>query len=165
MKNLIIFTAFLVLPLIAWADDFQLTSTAFGEGTMIPAQYTCDGSDINPPLSFKNIPAQSKSLVLTVSDPDAPMGRWSHWVVYNIPANVHKIAENSDPGTEGINDFGKVAYGGPCPPGGKVHHYIFQAYALDGTLTISQGATMNEVESSLQGHIIAQTRLVGTYQK
>jgi Raf kinase inhibitor-like YbhB/YbcL family protein len=156
-------------PSLVWAatgsNDFQLTSSAFEDNAVIPSKYTCDGSDVNPPLSFKNVPSNAKSLVLTVSDPDAPMGRWSHWVIYNIPPGTQEITENTSPGTEGINDFGKNAYGGPCPPGHTPHHYIFHAYALDALLTVNEGATINEVEKALEDHIIAQTQLIGTYQK
>ena len=160
---------FFILSSLVLADpafnDFQLTSSAFENNATIPKEYTCDGRDVNPPLTFKNIPSGTKSLSLTVSDPDAPNGRWSHWVIYNIPSNTAEIIENTNPGKEGLNDFGKYIYGGPCPPGSKLHHYIFQLYALDTILTIHEGATINEVENALQGHIIAQTQLVGTYQK
>jgi len=156
-------------PYAVWADagtnNFQLTCTAFEDNAVIPKKYTCDGQDVNPPLVFKSIPANAKSLALTVSDPDAPMGTWSHWVVYNIPPNTLEIKEDTNPGKEVLNDFGKNAYGGPCPPSGKTHHYIFHAYALDCLLNIKDGPTINDVEKSLQGHIIAQSLLVGTYQK
>jgi Raf kinase inhibitor-like YbhB/YbcL family protein len=153
------------LPVWADVNDFQLTSTAFENNTDIPQQYTCDGGDINPPLIFKNVPRGARSLALTVSDPDAPSGRWSHWVICNIRPNIGQIAENTSPGTEGLNDFGKDTYGGPCPPGGKLHHYIFHAYALDTILNINNRPTINEVEKAVEGHIIAQTQLVGTYRK
>ncbi len=106
--------------MLVWADpvsnDFQLTSTAFKNNADIPKKYTCDGGDINPPLTFKNVPVKAQSLALTVSDPDAPEGTWSHWVIYNIPPNTGEIIENTNPGTEGLSDFGKYTYGGPCPP-------------------------------------------------
>ena len=170
MKNLVtLLMGFLLSPLPVWADpgpnDFQLTSAAFEANTDIPKKYTCDGADINPPLTFKNVPGNAKSLALTVSDPDAPRGTWSHWVIYNIPPNITGIVENTNPGTEGLSDFGKYTYGGPCPPGGKLHHYIFRLYALDTILDINERPTLNEVEKALQGHIIAKTELVGTYQK
>ena len=165
----ILFMGFLLSGVVVWADsgpnDFQLTSPAFEANADIPPKYTCNGRDVNPPLTFKNVPAETKSLALTVSDPDAPAGRWSHWVVYNIPPKTVEIFENTNPGTEGLNDFGKYTYGGPCPPGGKLHHYIFRLYALDTILSIKEGRTLNEVEKSLRGHIIAKTELIGTYRK
>ena len=108
---------------------------------------------------------QAKSLALTVSDPDAPNGTWSHWIIYNITAQFREVPENTDPGTEGISDFGKNAYGGPCPPDQKLHHYIFRAYALDAVLTINEDPTMANVEYDLRKHILARAKLTGTYQK
>lgn len=170
MKTFIIISiGCLISPLLAWADpgsnDFQLSSTAFENNAPIPKKYTCDGGNVNPPLTFKNIPANTKSLALLVSDPDAPRGTWSHWVIYNIPPDTGEIIEDTNPGREGINDFGKYAYGGPCPPYGKPHHYIFRAYALDTILNINKEPTLGEVEKALQDHIIAKIQLVGTYQK
>jgi len=165
----ILLFGFLISPLTLWADppsnNFQLTSSAFEANGEIPKKYTCDGGDINPPLAFKNVPAKTKSLALTVSDPDAPEGTWSHWVLYNMPPNTGEIIENTNPGTEGLSDFGKYTYGGPCPPDEKMHHYIFRAYALNAILNINEGPTIGEVEKALRGHIIAQTELIGTYQK
>lgn len=164
----IFFIGFLLPPLLVLADsgpnDFQLTSPAFKANAGIPKKYTCSGQDINPPLVFKNVPAQTKSLALTVSDPDAPAGRWSHWIIYNISPDTTGIIENTNPGTEGLNDFGKYAYGGPCPPDKRPHHYIFRLYALDAILNIN-GPTLNEIEKALQGHIIAKAELTGIYQK
>jgi Raf kinase inhibitor-like YbhB/YbcL family protein len=150
----------------AWAKaDLQLTSVSFKNNGNIPQKYTCEGGDINPPLTIKNVPHLSQSLVLTVSDPDAPEGNWSHWVVYNISPNTIEIIKNTNPGTEGLNDFGKYAYGGPCPPDERPHHYIFRLYALDFFLIINEGPTLGEVEKAIRGHIIAQTQLVGLYRK
>ena len=168
MKTLIILMGFLISPLLVWANSesngFQLTSPAFEANADIPKEYTCDGRDINPPLTFKNVPGNAKSLALTVSDPDAPRGTWSHWVIYNIPPNITGIVENTNPGTEGLSDFGKYTYGGPCPPDKRPHHYIFRLYALDAILSIN-GPTLNEIEKALQGHIIAKAELTGIYQK
>jgi len=167
--DIIILTGLLAFPLEVWAEpgpnDFQLASSAFENNADIPKKYTCDGGDINPPLTFKNVPPHAKSLVLTVSDPDAPEGAWSHWVIYNVPPKTVEIAENSNPGTEGLSDFGKYPYGGPCPPDEKPHHYIFRAYALDIFLIINEGPTLIEVEKAIRGHIITQAQLVGVYQK
>ena len=169
MKTLIILMGLLISPLFVWADsksgDFQLTSTAFEDNAVIPKKYTCNGGDINPPLAFKNVPAKTKSLALLVSDPDAPEGTWSHWVVYNMPPNTGEILENTNPGTEGLNDFGKYAYGGPCPPDEKLHHYIFQAFALNNILYINEGPSISEVEKAIKGHVIANAKLIGTFQK
>ncbi len=170
MKTLIVILAgFLIFPLLTWADsgpnDFQLSSTAFDNGAAIPKKYTCDGGDINPTLIFKNVPAKTRSLALTVSDPDAPEGIWSHWVVYNISPNTQEIIENTNPGTEGLSDFGKYTYAGPCPADEKPHHYIFRAFALNDILYINEDPTLAEVEKAVRSHTIAKTELVGTYQK
>ena len=164
-----IFTLFLIISLPVWADggpkDFQLTSTAFENNAGIPIKYTCYGGDINPPLVFENVPDKTKSFVLTVSDPDAPEGIWSHWIIYNISPNTRKIPENSNPGTEGLSDFGKYVYAGPCPPDDKPHHYIFRAFALNDLLYINEEPSFAEVEKAAQKHAIAKSELVGTYQK
>jgi len=170
MKILItIFMGLLLSPLLVWAgpgaNALQLTSTAFENNSEIPKKYTCFGGDVNPPLTFKNVPAKTKSLALTIADPDAPEGTWSHWIVYNISPKKAEITENTNPGTEGLNDFGKYAYGGPCPPDEKLHHYIFHLYALDTILIINEGPTLNEVEKAIQWHTIAKAKLTGTYQK
>jgi len=160
---------FLIFPLLLWADpgqkDFQLSSPAFNNNAVIPQKYTCDGGDVNPNLIFKNVPAKAKSLVLTVSDPDAPEGIWSQWVIYNIPPNTTEIIENTNPGTEGLSDFGKYNYAGPCPSDDKLHHYIFRLYALNNILNINEGPTLSEVERAIRTYTIAKTELVGTYQK
>lgn len=168
MRILIIFIGLFISPFIVFADSdtdvFKLTSPAFENNAPIPRKYTCSGGDINPALVFTNVPFYAKTLVLTVSDPDAPEGVWSHWVVYNMPPYTKQIDENSNPSTEGLNDFGKYAFGGPCPQDGKLHHYIFHAYALDSVLKINEAPNLAEVEAALQGHIIAETKLAGTYK-
>ncbi len=165
----IVLTGCLCLSLVslaAWGkNDLQLTCVSFPNYGDIPKKYTCEGEDINPPLTWENVPKNAKSLALTVSDPDAPEGTWSHWVVYNISANRTRIIRNSNPGTEGLNDFGKYAYGGPCPVDERPHHYIFRLYALDSFLIINEGPTLSEVEKAIQKHIIAQTEVIGIYQK
>jgi Raf kinase inhibitor-like YbhB/YbcL family protein len=165
MTIFIILIGFLIYPSVSQAESFDMASSAFQDNDTIPVKYTCDGGDVNPPLAFKNIPVKAKSLVLTVSDPDAPEGTWSHWVIYNIPPNTGEILENTNPGTEGLSDFGKYTYGGPCPSDQKTHHYIFHAYVLNTILSINEGPSMTEVERAIRGHIIAQTKLTGTYQK
>ena len=142
---------------------------------MIPALYTCDGRDISPPLAWSGIPDEAKSLALIVDDPDAPdpaapKMTWVHWVLYNIPVWAQGLEENiaaaSLPaGTkEGINDWGRKGYGGPCPPIGK-HRYFFKLYALDTVLTDLQKATKVEVEQAFKGRILAKAQLVGTYER
>lgn len=138
-----------------------VTSKAFEPNGPIPARYTCDGEDINPPIDVTDIPPESKSLVFIIDDPDAPAGTWLHWLLWNIPV-THHIRENEVPGVEGMNDFGRVAYGGPCPPSGT-HRYFFRIYALDDLLDLTEGAERKEVESAMRDHIVAYGELVGTY--
>ena len=170
MKTLLIIASLLLIspPLVMafWdAGDFQVTSPAFGNNEVIPKDYTCNGGDVNPPLIFKNVPPKTKSFAITVSDPDAPEGVWSHWVVYNISPATRQIKENSNPGTEGLSDFGKYVYGGPCPQDEKVHHYIFRVFALNDLLYINEGPSFAEVEKAVRFHTIAKSELTGTYQK
>lgn len=161
-----IITLFLISPIVVWAEPgFELTTKAFEANADIPKKYTCDGKDVNPALVIKNVPVKAKSLVLTVTDPDAPEGIWAHWVVYNIPPNTGEIIENTNPGTEGLSDFGKYVFGGPCPSDDKLHHYIFRLYALNAILNINEGPSLAEVEKALRAHVITKTELVGTYQK
>ncbi len=141
----------------------RLTSPAFSHNQMIPKKYTCQGQDINPPLVITDIPERSKSLVLIVDDPDASGGNWDHWLVYNI-APTPEIKENSVPGTQTRNDFGRVNYGGPCPPSGT-HRYFFKLYALDTTLVLKGVPSKEALEKVMQGHILGKTELIGLYQK
>ncbi|MDE2027821.1 MAG: YbhB/YbcL family Raf kinase inhibitor-like protein [Candidatus Omnitrophica bacterium] len=141
----------------------KLTSNKFQHNEMIPAVYTCEGENINPPLSISDLPPQAQSLVLIVDDPDAPGSTFIHWVVYDIPVTGH-IKENSVPGTTGINDFKRRNYGGPCPPSG-VHHYYFKAYALDTKLDLPEGQTKAQIEKAMQGHVLDQDELIGLFSK
>lgn len=152
-----------------------LQSSAFSHNSNIPAKYTCSGEDISPPLMWHGIPAQTKSLVLIVDDPDAPDPKapkmtWVHWVVYNIPADATGLPEgatsyNLPPGTEqGLNDWNKMSYGGPCPPIG-CHRYFHKLYALDTVLTGMGKANKKKIEAAMQGHIIETSALVGTFEK
>ncbi len=145
--------------------ELKLTSSAFKNEGRIPDKYTCMGDDISPPLEIDGIPEGAKSLVLIIDDPDAPMGTWDHWVVFNIPL-ISKIEENSVPegGVQGINDFKKHDYGGPCPPSGT-HVYMFKLYALDITLDLDEDSKKVDVENAMEGHVLAQTKLLGTYSK
>ena len=144
----------------------KLTSAAFAEGGTIPAKYTCDGLDVSPPLAWSSVPAGTKAFALIADDPDAPAGTWVHWVLYNVPGSIAQFPEGvSGPGgaVQGRNDFGKVGYGGPCPPPGKPHRYFFKLYALDAPLALKAGAIKAEVERAMQGHALAEAQLMGTY--
>ena len=144
----------------------KISSTVFAPNGLIPEKYTCDGSDVNPPLQFEEIPAGAKSLALIVDDPDAPMGTWVHWVVWNIDPKTAEIQENSVPkgSMQGMNDFRKRDYGGPCPPSGT-HRYFFKLYALDMTPNIGANSTKAALESSMKGHILAEAELIGLYKR
>ena len=141
----------------------KLTSPAFGHNQTIPKKYTCQAEDINLPLNVDGIPEGTKSLALIIDDPDAPMGTWVHWVVFDIPP-TNRIAENSVPGRQGWNDFGKRDYGGPCPPSGT-HRYFHKIYALDTVLNLKEGAKKKELEKAMQGHILGHAELIGLYKK
>ncbi len=143
--------------------ELRITSSAFVHEGFIPAKYTCDGDDINPPLEIDGIPERAQSLVLIVDDPDAPMGTWDHWVVWNIPP-AKKIEENSVPGTEGLNDFGKHSYGGPCPPSGT-HRYFFKIYALDTKLALNPNSRKKDVERAMEAHVLAKGEILGLYAR
>ncbi|MBI5388772.1 YbhB/YbcL family Raf kinase inhibitor-like protein [Candidatus Woesearchaeota archaeon] len=141
----------------------ELNSPAFAHNTLIPTRFTCQGEDMNPPLEITNLPTGTKSLVLIVDDPDAPGGNWDHWVVWNIPPTT-TLEEDEVPegAVEGINDFGKHTYGGPCPPKGT-HRYFFKLFALDTILALPEASGKQEVLAAMQGHILADATLVGLY--
>ncbi len=143
--------------------ELGISSTAFQAKGKIPSRYTCEGEDINPPLDIENIPPKAKSLAVIMEDPDAPGGTWTHWVVWNIPI-THHIKENEVPGEQGMNDFRRLGYGGPCPPSGN-HRYFFKVYALDDLLQLPEGACKRDLEEGLRYHIIAYGELVGNYKK
>lgn len=147
-------------------NQFSLESSAFSNNGNIPKLYTCDGKDINPPLTIRNVPAGAKSLVLIVDDPDAPAGTWVHWVMWNIDTSTKDIAENSVPSgaMQGRNDFKKTSYGGPCPPSGT-HRYFFKAYALDTPLNLKDNATKQDVEKAMKGHVVAEAQVIGLYKR
>jgi Raf kinase inhibitor-like YbhB/YbcL family protein len=144
----------------------QITSPAFQNNGHIPRQYTCDGKDINPALTIAGAPQGAKSMALICDDPDAPGGGWVHWVLWNIDPNVKEIKEDTVPqgAVEGMNDFGKHSYGGPCPPLGT-HRYFFKVYALDTMLNISPNSTKADMEKAMKGHILAEGRLIGLYKR
>jgi len=143
--------------------ELTISSPAFKNNGFIPAKYTCDGDDVNPPLNIEGIPKEAQSLVLIVDDPDAPAGTWDHWIVWDIPP-IQKIEENSTPGTQGLNDFRRRSYGGPCPPSGT-HRYFFKVYALDTKLRLDPNSRKKGVESAMKGHIIAQGQIIGLYKR
>ena len=147
-------------------STLRISSTAFTHNGRIPSKYTCDGADVNPPLIMENVPNGANSLALIVDDPDAPAGTWVHWVVWNIRPSTKEIRENSVPegASQGITDFRRQKYGGPCPPSGT-HRYFFKLYALDAMLTLGANAGKPAVERAMQGHILAQTELIGLYSR
>lgn len=142
----------------------KITSPDFKNNEFIPVKFTCEGEDVNPALIIENIPDGTKSLALIMDDPDAPMGTWVHWVVYDIPP-VKRIEENSIPGKQGSNNSGVENYGGPCPPRGPAHRYFFKIYALDKQLGLSAGADKKTLERGMQGHILDKAELVGLYKR
>lgn len=150
--------------------SLALKSTAFPNGGTIPQKYTCDGADISPALSWNGVPAAAQSLALIADDPDAPMGTWTHWLIWNIPAKATLLPEETpktnllDNGArQGLNDFKRIGYGGPCPPPGKPHRYYFKLYALDTRLELKAGARRDELEPAIKPHILAQAEWMGTY--
>jgi len=151
--------------------EIKITSSAFEEGALIPAKYTCDGEDISPPLQWEAVPEGTKSIALISDDPDAPVGTWVHWVLYNLPAEAGELSEaipadETLPGgaRQGTTDFGRIGYGGPCPPSGT-HRYFFKIYALDTDLDLPTGADKRELLEAMQGHILGEGRLMGKYAR
>lgn len=149
----------------------SVSSSAFQEGGMIPAKYTCDGQDISPPLKWAGEPEGTRSIALISDDPDAPMRTWVHWVVWNIPPSVHELAENVWPDPElpdgsrqGITDFNRPGYGGPCPPSG-VHRYYFKVYAMDTKLNLPSSTRKADLLKAMKGHILAEGQLMGKYSR
>ena len=148
----------------------ELTSPAFAEGQAIPVKHTCDGSDVSPALEWAGAPPGTRSYALIADDPDAPMGTWVHWVLYGLPGTTTSLPENvvasemlSGGARQGLTDFRRVGYGGPCPPPGKPHRYFFKLYALDTELALKPRATKAELVSAMTGHVLAEGTLMGTY--
>jgi len=151
---------------------FVLASSAFSPGARMPKQHTCDGADLSPALSWNEAPAGTKSFALVVDDPDAPAGTWVHWVIYDLPGDVAQlpigVPQNDtlvSGAKQGVNDFQRVGYNGPCPPPGKPHRYIFTLYALDSPLGLKPRVTKAEVLRATEGHVLTRTELVGTYMR
>jgi Raf kinase inhibitor-like YbhB/YbcL family protein len=143
--------------------ELAVTSRVFENNGLIPSKYTCDGDNVNPPLKIQGLPDGTVSLVLIVDDPDAPMGTWDHWVVWNIPP-TEEIKENSVPGIEGLNSSRRNSYGGPCPPSGT-HRYFFKVYALDTKLDLRPNSRKRDIEKVMEGHILAKAQIVGLYKR
>jgi hypothetical protein len=159
MKILLLFL--FVVFLKGDSMNLKIYSSAFEDGGMIPSKYTCDGADISPPLAWSGLPEGTKSIAIINDDPDAPMGTWVHWVIYNIPPTAQGLAEDikrveklPDGTLQGKNSWGRIGYGGPCPPGGT-HRYFFKIYALDKMLNLKPGATKEELLTAMKGHILA----------
>ena len=150
----------------------RLTSSAFTKGGSIPEEYTCDGVNVSPPLAWTHLPAATQSLALTVDDPDAPSGIWVHWLLFNLPPETASLpigvptTDTLPSGArQGSNDYGKIGYGGPCPPSGKPHRYVFTLYALDTLLDLPSGAMRRMLINAISGHILDQGELIGTYAR
>jgi len=168
MKKVILLTSVFIFAILMVSNEakggaMKITSPEFEHNKSIPSKFTCEGQDINPTLVIEGIPEGAKSLALIMDDPDAPMGTWVHWVVFDIPV-VSKIAENSVPGKLGITNSGKKDYHGPCPPSGT-HRYFFKIYALDTLLNLKEGISKGALEKAMQGHILDKAELIGLYKK
>jgi Raf kinase inhibitor-like YbhB/YbcL family protein len=146
------------------ASSISITSPSFQAGGDIPTKFTCNGTNVSPELQISSVPNEAKSLLLIVDDPDAPRGLFTHWIVWNIDPKTTRVAENSAPtaGVQGINDFGKRNYGGPCPPSGT-HRYFFKIFALDTKLELKPGARRAELDAAMRGHVLAQGELMARY--
>ncbi len=152
--------------------SLKLTTTAFQPGGIIPKKFTCDGADVSPALAWSDLPAGTQSVALIMDDPDAPVGTWVHWVLYDLPPSAHELPEGvpkqeelANGARQGRNDFRKIGYGGPCPPRGPAHRYFFKLYVLDAKTKLKAGGTKADLERAMQGHILAQAELVGRYQR
>ena len=150
---------------------FELRSSAFQQNLSIPTKYTCDGANVSAPLSWRDAPVETKSFALVVDDPDAPTGIWVHWVLFDLPAGSHALGEAipnqetlGNGAKQGVNDFEKIEYVGPCPPRGLAHRYFFKLYALDRMTELKPGATKKQLLAAMNKHILAEAELVGTYK-
>jgi Raf kinase inhibitor-like YbhB/YbcL family protein len=148
-------------PTTGETGTMQLRSSAYGDGASIPAVYTCDGEDVSPPFTIEGVPDGTESLILVMDDPDAPSGVWVHWVAYDIPV-TDVIPERTAVGTQGANSWGRLGYGGPCPPSGT-HRYVTTVYALRQRLGVVEGARTADVLAAMEGLVVDSATLVGTY--
>lgn len=151
--------------------EIKITSSAFDENAMIPAKYTCDGEDISPPLEWDNVPEGTQSIAIIADDPDAPMGTFVHWVLFNLPGDTRQLPENvptkgtlDNGAVQGITGFGRTGYGGPCPPSGT-HRYFFKIYALDTKVELTSSAGKSQLLEAMAGHILGQGQLMGRYSR
>lgn len=151
---------------------FTISSNSFSNGGDIAKKFTCDAADVSPQLAWSEPPAATKSLALLVDDPDAPVGNWTHWVMWNVPPQVRQLAEGvskiaqlPDGSQQGLNDFRKPGYNGPCPPPGKPHRYYFKLFALDTALDLKNTSGKRELEAAMKGHIVAETEWMGRYRR
>lgn len=167
-----VYLALIQQPKEVVIGSFSLTSSAFRDDERIPDRYTCDGADVSPPLRWEGYPEEAASFVLIVEDLDAPGGTFTHWLIYNIPANVNELGEGIPRverlpfgALQGVNDFKQVGYGGPCPPPGKPHRYVFKMFALDIVLGLDPGASKDDVLEAMSGHILAEATLTGIYSR
>ncbi|MFT4060454.1 MAG: YbhB/YbcL family Raf kinase inhibitor-like protein [Legionella sp.] len=166
-KIALVLFLYLVHTHVFATEPFSLDSTAFKLNTMIPAQYSCDGVNQSPPLAWHSIPEKTQSFVLIMQDPNGPNGVWTHWILFNIPANVRQLDAGSPTpqgATNGKNSWGGLGYRGPCPPLGA-HSYVFKLYAVDRVLTLGEGATADTILNTITGHVLGSAELVGLYQK
>ena len=145
-------------------EPMKITSPDIRPGDYMERKFTCQGMNVPPRLEFIDVPDNARSLAVMVHDPDASSGDWVHWVIFNIPPDEREIGAVMTPGIEGVNDFGKEGWGGPCPPFGT-HRYVFNAYALDSMLDLTKAATRSEFYKAVAGHILAQAELIGLYEK
>jgi Raf kinase inhibitor-like YbhB/YbcL family protein len=155
--------------------EMKVISSAFGANQTIPQVHTCEGADQSPPLRWEGAPAKTRTFAIICDDPDAPAGTWVHWVLFNLPAAVTQLSANVaktesvaawQGARQGCNDFKKIGYGGPCPPRGHgPHRYFFKVFALDAPLELAAGATKRQLEQAMEGHILARSELVGTYER
>ncbi len=159
-----------IVPLTEGGGSTSLTlRSVFEDGGKIPVKYTCDGDDVSPPLRWEGQPPGTAAYALLVEDPDAPMGTFTHWIIYNIPPELNSLPEGIPKekrtkfGLQGMNDFRRIGYGGPCPPPGKPHRYFFKLFALDSPLDLPPGARRRDVLRAMEGHVLAKAQLVGMY--
>lgn len=145
------------------AAALSLSSPSFHDGARIPARYTCDGQDVSPSLRWSRVPAGARTLALELDDPDAPGGVFVHWLLWNLPARRRSLPARVAWRLQGRNSFGRTGYGGPCPPSGPAHHYVFTLYAVDRKLALARGATSTLLRNALSGHVVGRARLVGIY--
>jgi Raf kinase inhibitor-like YbhB/YbcL family protein len=151
---------------------FEITTSAFAQGQPIPNTYACDGPDLSVPLTWTDPPPGTKSFALIADDPDAPMGTWVHWVLYDLPTEARRLPEGvskketlPDGSKQGLNDFGRIGYGGPCPPPGKPHRYFFKLYALDKKIGLPPRAIKPQVMDATKNHVLGEAQLMGTYKR